>query len=865
MHTARNLVNLFDLVTLRQCMSRLLHRYTTVVASAIFVSLLAACGGGGGTGQSSAAITAQPTDQSVVAGTAATFAVVASNATNYQWQSSTDGGTTYTSVSGATAASYTTAVTALPDSGTRYRVAVTGAGNSITSSAVTLSVTTVVGGPSITMQPTGAHVIAPATAGFSVTAAGTSLGYQWQRCMDSIATCAVWSDISGATLATFNTANTDTSMSGQRYRVIVSNAVGSADSAVVTLTVDPTPVAPVITSQPVDTTVVAPSSASFTVTFTGVPTPSARWQYYDGINWVNAGVADATFTINTTTLGDNGRQYRVIIEGVAGSVTSNVVTLTVNAATIAPAFTTQPASVSITEGQNAQFTTATSGAPTPTLQWQLSTDGGSNWNNINGETGTIFNLSSVALANNGRQFRAVASNSSGSVNSSTATLTVNATAGAKAFGTAALIETGATGAARPRIAVAPNGDAIAVWMQQSDGVYFSVWSNHYTFATKTWGTAERIGTGTGDAWDPQIAIDANGNALAVWQQDGNAGGSLRYDIWSNRYTAGTGWGTATLLETDNAGSAQAPQIAIYANGDAIAVWAQFDGTYGNIMANRYAVGTGWGSTPTIIATGPGGRYNPQLAIASNGNAFAVWSTYVGAGINNIDTSLYTTGNWGAPVAIGSDTLGSDIHNAKIAFDGSGNAIAVWRQVNGTGRNIMANRYTPAIGWGTAAPIEWAGGDADVPQIVFDVSGNALVVWQQTSGSGTNNRIWSNRYTPGAGWGGFPSLIQTDISGGSTANAVTPQIAIDTNGNALVVWVQPDGASDITPDIWVNRYTPGSGWGTTANLGQVRINTPGAAGRPAGQPQIAIDAGGNAVVVWYQSDGTNDSIWYNRYQ
>ncbi len=844
-------------------MNNFTKRWRMIFFSVLFAAL-SACGGGGGTGQSPVAITAQPTDQSVVAGTTATFSVVASNASNYQWQSSTDGGTTFANLSGATAASYTTAVTTLPDSGTQYRVAVTGAGNSVTSSAVTLSVTTVAGGPSITMQPIGAHVIAPATAGFSVTAAGTSLGYQWQHCMDLIATCAIWSDISGATLATYNTANTDSSMSGQRYRVIVSNTVGTVESVAVTLTVDPTPVAPVITGQPVDTAVVAPSSASFTVTFTGVPAPSPRWQYYDGSNWVNAGVSDTTFTINTTTLGDNGRQYRVIIESVAGSVTSNVVTLTVNAATIAPAFTHQPASVSITEGQNAQFTATATGAPTPALQWQLSTDSGSNWNNINGETGTILNLANVLLSNNGRQFRAVASNSSGSVNSNAATLTVNAAAGAKAFGTAALIETGATAAGRPRIAVAPNGDAVAVWMQQSDGVYFSVWSNHYTFATKTWSTAVRIGTGTGDAWDPQISIDANGNALAVWQQDGNPTGILRYDIWSNRYTAGTGWGIAALLETDNAGSAQAPQIAIYANGDAIAVWTQFDGTYANIMANRYSTGT-WGSTPTVIATGPGGRYNPQLAIASNGNAFAVWSTS-GSGNNNIDTSLYTAGVWGAPVAIGSDALGySDIHNAKIAFDGSGNAIAVWRQIAVSGRNVMANRYTPGSGWGTAAAIEWAGGDADVPQIAFDVSGNALAVWQQTSGFGTNNRIWSNRYTSGTGWGGFPSLIQTDISGGSTANAVTPQIAIDPNGNALAVWVQPDGASDNTPDIWANRYTAGSGWGTTANLGQVRINTPGAAGAPAGQPQIAIDANGNAIVVWYQSDGTNDSIWYNRYQ
>ena len=61
----------------------------------------------------------------------------------------------------------------------------------------------------------------------------------------------------------------------------------------------------------------------------------------------------------------------------------------------------------------------------------------------------------------------------------------------------------------------------------------------------------------------------------------------RNNIWANRYTAGTGWGTAALIETNNAGSADSPQVAINANGNALAVWRQSDGTRDNIWANRY--------------------------------------------------------------------------------------------------------------------------------------------------------------------------------------------------------------------------------------------------------------------------------------
>ena len=73
-------------------------------------------------------------------------------------------------------------------------------------------------------------------------------------------------------------------------------------------------------------------------------------------------------------------------------------------------------------------------------------------------------------------------------------------------------------------------------------------------------------------------MDSAGIALAVWQQfDGT-----RVDIWSNRYVAGTGWGNAELIETDNAGNASTPQIAVDNVGNALTVWHQDDGALNSI-------------------------------------------------------------------------------------------------------------------------------------------------------------------------------------------------------------------------------------------------------------------------------------------
>ena len=483
--------------------------------------LLAACGGGSSAPvvpppPALTAITAQPADQSVVAGAAATFTVAASNATGYQWQRSTNGGTSFADVSGATATSHSTPVTTLADSGAQYRVVVSGAGNSVTSSAAMLTVTATVIAPSISVQPAPQTITAGQNASFSVTAAGTALTYQWQHSMDGGNT---FTNEAGATAATLTLTAVAQLHNGHFLRVVVSNSLGSITSSAALLTVNAAPIAVAITTQPVSVTVVAPNVATFSAAATGTPSPTLQWQLSTNGGTSFADIAGATggsYSTAATVVGDSGRQYRVIATNGSGSATSNVATLTVNPTPVAPSFTTQPVSVTITAGQSTQFTVAVSGTPTPTLQWQLSTDGGASFSNITGTTGTVFYVINAAQANNGRQFRAVASNGVGpEVNSTAAVLTVNAAT--TGWQTAQLIETGNAGyASRPQIAFDASGNALAVW-DQFDGTRRNIWANRYTAGTG-WGTAQLIETNAGDAIDSQIAFDASGNAIAVWQQ-----------------------------------------------------------------------------------------------------------------------------------------------------------------------------------------------------------------------------------------------------------------------------------------------------------------------------------------------------------
>jgi sugar lactone lactonase YvrE len=125
-------------------------RLVTRAPSAVLWSALAACGGGSGGGGPSPvppvgvapSISVQPADATVLAPATATFAVAASGVPTptVQWQQSLDGGASWSDVSGAVAASYTTPVTRVTDNGQQLRAVFTNASGSATTSAATLSV-----------------------------------------------------------------------------------------------------------------------------------------------------------------------------------------------------------------------------------------------------------------------------------------------------------------------------------------------------------------------------------------------------------------------------------------------------------------------------------------------------------------------------------------------------------------------------------------------------------------------------------------------------------------------------------------------------------------------------------------------------
>jgi hypothetical protein len=116
---------------------------------------------------------------------------------------------------------------------------------------------------------------------------------------------------------------------------------------------------------------------------------------------------------------DSG-SYDVVVTGSCGSATSTATNVTVRAA---PSVTSQPTPKAASSGSTVTFTTAASGTPAPSIQWQVSTDGGATFSDIAGATTTTLQITASAGMDD-HQYRAVFTNACGTAVTQSAAVVV---------------------------------------------------------------------------------------------------------------------------------------------------------------------------------------------------------------------------------------------------------------------------------------------------------------------------------------------------------------------------------------------------------------------------------------------------------
>ena len=283
-------------------------------------------------------VTTNPTSRSVAPGASASFTAAATGATSTQWQSSTNGGSTWSNIAGATSATYTvTTTTAM--SGYEYRAQFSNSYGSVTTTAATL---TVGAAPVITTNPASKTVGVGASVTLTAAASGSPApALQWQTSANGT----TWTNISGATSASYTFTATAT-MTGYQYQAVFTNSSGTATTTAATLTVN---MPPVVTTNPTSQSVSAGAQATFTAAATDATTLSVQWQLSNnGTTWTNISGATSTSYAVTASAAMSGSQYRAVFTDTSGlTATTSAAMLTVLRA---PVVTTNPAAETASAG-----------------------------------------------------------------------------------------------------------------------------------------------------------------------------------------------------------------------------------------------------------------------------------------------------------------------------------------------------------------------------------------------------------------------------------------------------------------------------------------------------------------------------------
>ncbi len=227
----------------------------------------------------------------------------------------------------------------------------------------------------ITSQPVSQSVVTGQTATFTAAASGNPVPtVQWQVSQGG----APFADIPGATSSSYAVI-ASAWQSGNLYRAVFTSGASAATSAAASLSVVSGAPLQVIVA-PKSVTVRAGAAAIFTAAATGSPSPGVQWQVSaDGGKSFNAiaGATGSRLSIPGQPY-QTGLLYRAVFTNSLGSVATSAAMLTVQSA---PVITFSPTSQMVANGKTVTFSAAGYGSPTPSIQWQVSSNGGKSYVN----------------------------------------------------------------------------------------------------------------------------------------------------------------------------------------------------------------------------------------------------------------------------------------------------------------------------------------------------------------------------------------------------------------------------------------------------------------------------------------------------
>jgi K319L-like, PKD domain len=290
-----------------------------------------------------------------------------------------------------------------------------------------------------------------------------------------------------------------------------------------------------------------------------------------------------------------------------------------------------------------------------------------------------------------------------------------------------------------------------------------------------------------------------------------------------------------------------PQVGVDPAGNINVVWEDDTTSNSYIFFARSTDGGASFATTQNLSSTLGSSWNPRIAVDNAGNINVVWIDNT-SGNQDIFFSRSTDGgiNFNGPINLSKGAATSS--NPQIAVDSKGGVNVVWENDDHT-LGVMFVHSSDGSSFPAAASNLATNTTGSVsPAIAAGTDGSVNVAWEDDFSSRAHisfRRSTDNGQT-------FPTLPMAVSN--SVGNATGAQVAVDGSGNVNVVWVD-DGPGNFV--IMYNRLNNGS----TSFSGATPLSGAG----NAANPQVLVDAAGNALVVWQGNTGTvlNNDVFFAR--
>ena len=365
---------------------------------------------------------------------------------------------------------------------------------------------------------------------------------------------------------------------------------------------------------------------------------------------------------------------------------------------------------------------------------------------------------------------------------------------------------------------------------------------------------------TGSQTVPSIAADPTGGFVIAWRsesQDGNGQG-----IYAQRFnSAGVPQGGEFRVNTYTTGDQAAPNVAMDAGGNFVIVWESWpingtgqlgqDGDGPGVYAQRYdAAGVPQGQEFRVNTYTTAGQENPSVAMDGDGDFIVAWeSNYQ---VNNIDVfaQRYTAEGLpqGGEYQVNTHTTARQWRPA-VAMDADGDFVVVWEsETDSLGQsNIAGQRYSAS---GAVQGVEFLANTSSTQpnasaSVAMDADGDFVVSW--TRGYTATQKGYAQRFDSAGVRQGNEFRVDSNPSALQTNSCV----AMGADGEFVLTWTKHVPGSAATS--YVQRYDATG----AAQGGEFRVST--YTSGTQGLARTAVDASGNFVIAFrhQQADGNSD--------